>query len=124
MPTAPPWRPTPARPPVPDSLWLLVALLCSLVGIGWLALAMEVHWQQVRGAQAQAGRATVFALRVLGAAALLASLLLCLRADHASMAVLVWVMSLAAAALLVAFTLAWRPHWLRWFWWGAGPVKR
>ena len=56
--------------------------------------------------------------------ALLASLLLCLRADHASMAVLVWVMSLAAAALLVAFTLAWRPHWLRWFWWGAGPVKR
>ena len=91
---------------MPDSLWLLVALLCSLVGIGWLALAMEVHWQQVRGAQAQAGRATVLALRVLGVAALLASLLLCLRADHASMAVLVWVMLSAASAVVVAMVLA------------------
>lgn len=104
----------PGRLQVPKSLWLLIALLCSVGGIAWLALAMDVHWQQARGAQAQAGRATVFALRALGVCALLASLLLCLRADHASMAVLVWVMSLAGAALLVAFTLAWRPRWLAW----------
>ena len=109
---------------MPKSLWLLIALLCSVGGIAWLALAMDVHWKQMQGEEAQAGRATVWALRALGTGALLVSLLLCLRADHASMAVLVWVMSLAAAALLVAFALAWRPHWLRWFWWGAGPVKR
>jgi Protein of unknown function (DUF3325) len=30
------------------------------------------------------------------------------------MAALVWVMFLAASALLVAFTLAWRPRWLAW----------
>jgi hypothetical protein len=30
------------------------------------------------------------------------------------MAVLVWVMSLAASALLVALTLAWQPRWLAW----------
>jgi hypothetical protein len=29
------------------------------------------------------------------------------------MAVLVWVMSSTGASLLVAFTLAWRPRWLR-----------
>ncbi|MFT3954511.1 MAG: DUF3325 family protein [Piscinibacter sp.] len=93
--------------------WLLaVALLLSTCGLGWLALAMESHWQQVRGDPA-AGRGTVQLLRVLGAAALLLALLLCLRADHATMAVLVWVMALAASALLIAFSLSWRPRWLR-----------
>jgi hypothetical protein len=52
-------------------------------------------------------------MRCLGALALLASLLLCLRVDHASMAALVWVMGLVAAALLVAFTLSWKPRLLR-----------
>ena len=100
---------------MPENLWLVLALLCSLGGIAWLALAMEVYWKQVRGTDADPGSATVLALRVLGIGALLVSLLLCLRADHATMAVLVWVMSLAGAALLVAFTLSWRPRWLGWF---------
>ncbi len=51
---------------------------------------------------------------VLGSTALFVGLLLALAADHASMAVLVWVMALAGAALAVAFALAWRPRWLRW----------
>ena len=49
---------------------------------------------------------------LLGASALAAGLVLCLAVDHASMAVLVWVMALAGAALVVAFTLAWRARWL------------
>ena len=36
------------------------------------------------------------------------------------MAVLVWVMSLAAAALAGTLTLAWRPRWLAWVVPGAG----
>ena len=52
-------------------------------------------------------------LRWLGSAALLAAFALCLAADHATMAVLVWCMALAGAALIVAFTLSWRPQWLR-----------
>lgn len=111
---------------MPDSLWLMIALPCSLAGMAWLALAMEVHREQALGAAAPAGRTTLIGLRVLGGGALLVSLWLCLRADHPSMAVLVWVMSIAGAALLVAFTLAWRPRWLGWFvvCVGARPVSR
>ncbi|WP_211234541.1 DUF3325 family protein [Solimonas soli] len=53
-------------------------------------------------------------MRALGGAGLVASLLLCRAADHPSMAVLVWLMPLAAAALIVTFTLSWRPRWLGW----------
>ncbi len=97
---------------MPEALLLLAALLLNVAGLGWLALAMEVHWKQVRGA-GPPPRRTVILLRVLGAAGLAGSLALCLAADHASMAALVWVMALAAAALLVALTLAWRARWLR-----------
>jgi len=91
--------------------WLLAAaLLTSVAGMGWLALAMQVHGRQVWGQPASVGDARL--LRLLGASALATALLLCLLVDHATMAVLVWVMSLAAAAVLVAFTLAWRAHWL------------
>lgn len=91
---------------------LVAALVASLCGLGWFALAMEPHWKQVRGDAA--GSRPVLALRVLGAMALSASLLLCLQVDHVSMASLVWVMALAAAALIIAFTLAWRPRALAW----------
>lgn len=94
----------------------LLALACGLsaCGLTWLALAMEVHWQQVRAVDTPPSARTVRLLRGLGAAALAASLLACLKADHATMAVLVWVMSITGGALLVAFTLAWRPRTLAW----------
>lgn len=91
---------------------LAAALACSVLGFAWLALAMDVHWHQARGAPPPSLRLRR-TLRALGALALAASLALCLRTDHASMAVLVWVMALAAGALAVAFTLSWRPRWLR-----------
>jgi hypothetical protein len=90
---------------------LVAAAACNVVGLAWLALAMDVHWKQVRGPQAPARR-TVLILRVLGALALAASLALCLAADHATLASLVWVMTLAGAGLIVAFTLAWQPRLL------------
>ncbi|WP_420884945.1 DUF3325 family protein [Achromobacter piechaudii] len=43
--------------------------------------------------------------------------------DHASMATLVWVMSLAVAAASVAFTLAWRARWLRALAWVTGSIE-
>ncbi|KQV90301.1 hypothetical protein ASD15_23585 [Massilia sp. Root351] len=94
-----------------DALILIAALAATVAGAGWLALSMDSHWEQVRGAQ-PATPGTVRLLRVLGALAWLAALLLCLRVDHASMAALVWVMALAGSALVVAFTLTWRPRWL------------
>lgn len=93
------------------SALLGAALLACVAGMGWLALAMPVHAQQVWGRAV--APATVRMLRILGAIGLLASLVLCLMADHASMAVLVWVMTLAGSALLVAFVLSWRARWLR-----------
>jgi uncharacterized protein DUF3325 len=91
---------------------LFAAVACNVTGFAWLATAMDVHWQQVRESQQLSGGMIVL-LRVLGVCALVLSLLLCLLADHVTMAPLVWVMSLTAAALIVAFTLAWRPRLLR-----------
>ncbi|MGJ7607548.1 DUF3325 domain-containing protein [Variovorax sp. LT1R20] len=91
---------------------LLIASIISIAGAGLLALSMDVHWEQVR-TDPQCSPRMVRLLRVLGAACVLASLVLCLGADHVSMASLVWFMTLAGAALVVTFTLSWRPRWLR-----------
>jgi len=101
--------------------WLSLALPCSVIGIAFFALAMDGHWQQVCGLRARAGRGAPVVFRAIGGALLLLSLLLCLRADHASMAALVWLMSLGVGAMLTAFALAWRPGWLSWLvLWAAG----
>lgn len=97
---------------MPESLWLAAALVASIAGMGWLALAMAPHWIQVCRDSPLTPRRTAV-LRTAGAASLFVSLLLCLQADHASMAALVWVMALTLGALAVAVLLAWRPRWLR-----------
>lgn len=94
-----------------DGLLLGIALVVTIAGVCWLALSLDAHWRQVRGAQ-RLKPASVKLLRALGAVALLVSLGICLHVDHPSMASLVWVMALAASALIVAFTLSWRPRWL------------
>ncbi|OZI59272.1 DUF3325 domain-containing protein [Bordetella genomosp. 4] len=96
---------------MPDSVTLLFAFVLALAGMGWLALAMEAHWKQVYG-EAVCSPALARRLRWLGGVSLLGALLLCLAVDHATMAALVWFMTLAAAALVVAFTLSWRARWL------------
>jgi hypothetical protein len=96
---------------LPEALALVAALVCSAIGLAWLALTLEPHWRQVRGAEPLPA-STARALRALGVLMLLLSLGLCLLADHLSMAVLVWPMLLAVAALLVAFTFTWRPRLL------------
>jgi hypothetical protein len=93
------------------SLLLAAALAACIVGQAWLALSMDTHWKQVRGGPPPAP-GVVRLLRILGAGALATSLALCLVVDHPSMASLVWVMTLAAATLLITFTLSWRPAWL------------
>lgn len=93
------------------SAWLAAAALCAFAGMGWLALAMPAHALQAWGrlpAPAQLQR-----LRWLGSAGVLLALPCCLGSDHATMAVLVWVMLLAAAAIATAFLLSSRPRRLR-----------
>lgn len=93
-----------------DGLLLLGSFVVTLTGFGWLALAMNAHWKQVRKGLPSTG--TVLVLRMLGSTALFVSLMLCLSVDHASMASLVWVMLLATAAMIIAFTLTLRPRLL------------
>lgn len=99
------------EPSVPETLLLLLALVSSVVGSSWFALSIDAHWRQLRGT-ALRSRGSVIVLRVAGSIAVLASLALCLHADHGSMVSLTFVMLLVAGALIVAFTLAWRPRWL------------
>ena len=94
-----------------DVALLTLALLSSFCGMSWLALTQDAHFQQVRGQGAhRTGRAR--GVRTLGYGAAAASLALCLCVDHASIASLVWIMMQTATALLVSFTLAFRPRWL------------
>lgn len=105
-----------------DFEWLLslVAVLAALAGFAWLALGMDAHWRQVHG-HSPPRQGVRRRLRALGAAALVSSAALCFAANRPSMAILVSVMQLAATAPLIAFTLAWRPTALRWFWPAALP---
>jgi hypothetical protein len=96
-----------------SALLLCGALLAAACGMAWLAFAMLPHWRQVRGDQ-PLSRGTRRSLRILGGAALAVAFALCLGADHASIAVLVWIMASSAAALGVALLLAWQPRGLRW----------
>lgn len=102
-----------------DQLLLAGAVLLNIAGFAWLALARDAHWKQVRGSGTPTPGARVL-LRVAGSIAFLLSLILCNLPDHATIAFLVWVMALTASALLVAFTLTWRPSWLRPLSWLAG----
>ncbi|HEY6124751.1 MAG TPA: DUF3325 domain-containing protein [Steroidobacteraceae bacterium] len=90
---------------------LFLALLLSFAGLALFALAMERHWRQLRATQPLTA-ATSRTLRIAGVVALISSLVLCLSVDHASMASLVWIMTMAVSAFVLAMLLAWRPAWL------------
>jgi uncharacterized membrane protein YhaH (DUF805 family) len=94
-----------------ETLLPTAALIVTVIGMGWLALSVPFHAQQVWGVTPSLRR--LHDSRRKGACALCVALLLCMAADHASIAVLVWIMAIAAASLAIAFTLAWRPRWLR-----------
>jgi hypothetical protein len=104
---------------VPESILLALEIAAGIAGMSWFALAKGPHWQQVTGA-ATLSDVTRRNLRVAGATALGAALLLALAADHITMSFLTWFMTLAAASLIVALTLAWRPRTLSVF---AGPFR-
>ncbi|HEY7772219.1 MAG TPA: DUF3325 domain-containing protein [Marinagarivorans sp.] len=93
-----------------DALVLGLAWLAAIIGMSWLALSMNNHHRQATGLPLPVKQAQT--LRILGAAGLIASLGLCLAADHITMAILVWFMLLAASASSVAMTLTWRAPWL------------
>ena len=97
--------------PEPATLFLLAATACAFAGMGWLALSMPVHALQAWGALPPPGQ--LKRLRWIGGAAVLLALPCAVGSDHASMAVLVWVMLLAAGAFATTMALARWPRRLR-----------
>lgn len=93
---------------------LILAVIVSLAGFAWLALAMDIHWKKVHAERKPAHPARI--LRIAGWSGLLVSAVLCFMANRPSMAVLVWIMLLAATAPSVGMILSWRPQLLKLFW--------
>lgn len=91
--------------------WLILAMTSTLLSMGWLALSYESHWRQVFSDNTL--NPNPFRLKLIGWSFLLLSIVFCLTADHPSMAVLVWIMLLAVAAMTIAMTLSQRPSVLR-----------
>lgn len=97
-----------------EVIYWLAAIFTSMLGMGSLALSLPNHWRQVTGIETSLpSTSQQNSLRVFGYLSLAASFVLCLLADHPTMAVLVWVMLLAAAAKGIAIILTWRQHWLK-----------
>ncbi len=92
-------------------LWLLGAAASMGLATSWLALSLPAHWRQVFSADEVAPDY----LRSLGWLALMVSAVCCFKADHPSMAVLVWFTLLPVAAVATAMTLSYRPVLLRLF---------
>ena len=90
-------------------LWLLAAAASMVLATSWLALSLPAHWRQVFALEEGAPGY----LRTLGWLALAVSVLCCFKADHPSMAVLVWFTLLPVAAVVTAITLSYRPALLR-----------
>lgn len=95
-----------------EDLLAVLALLCSYLGFALLALSQERHWCAVCGmgvdAQTPPAWRAITGLILQGVALLL---LVC--AQGPSFGGLLWMVMVSVAAIAVAFTLAWRPTWLR-----------
>lgn len=86
-----------------EAAYLWLAGIACFLGLSALALAMKTHWQQVFVVPFTPLMQKC--LRVFGVAAVALSAFFCGRADHPSMAVLVWLMLLALSAFVVALLL-------------------
>ncbi len=92
---------------------LFSALMVALyVGFALLALSQVRHWRAI-GLDSRLPRTAMAVLRVLGFALLAASLPIALWCDGTDFGSLVWGVLLSLSACAVAFTLSWRPQWLK-----------
>jgi len=95
-----------------ESLLLLGVFAAAYAGFALLALSQGRHWGAVAGT-APLCRVQIILLRAIGGAMIALSLVLALMRDGASFGSLLWATAISLAALAVAFTLAWRPGFLR-----------
>lgn len=104
-----------------EVLLMLTACLLVLLGFALLALGQERHADRVSESNrplahtSQSQRAIAFGAIALG-------LPCCMASQGGGFGSLLWVVLMSAAAMAVAFTLTWRPHWLRPLAWTAQKI--
>jgi hypothetical protein len=99
---------------MPELIAMLACALLALLGFALLALSQERHYETVYGHGAsQPTRRRTRIQRAAGFTMIGLSLLLCVASEGAGFGSLLWVVLISAASMAVAFTLTWRPHWLR-----------
>lgn len=89
----------------------LAGLMAAWLGFALLALSQERHLSRVDPSNSHPALSRP-AQRAIGFIAIGASLVCCIAGQGASFGTLLWVLSLSAAAMAIALTLTWRPHWL------------
>ncbi|MEM8609082.1 MAG: DUF3325 domain-containing protein [Myxococcota bacterium] len=94
-----------------ETVQFVAVLALSYLGCATFALSQFRPWRAV-GLGKRRPHSTGI-LRATGVALLSAGLAFALARDGVEFGLLLWPLSLAVAAAGVAFTLAWRPHWLR-----------
>ncbi|MDX1366474.1 DUF3325 family protein [Pseudomonas sp.] len=91
-----------------DLLLIASLLIFYLLGLACLALAQDKHWKELNVySQRQAWTTPI------GWGSLALSLLLAWAYQGAAFGSLFWVLLLPPSGYALAFTLAWRPQWLR-----------
>ncbi|ARU59484.1 hypothetical protein OLMES_5504 [Oleiphilus messinensis] len=96
-----------------EVFWLLFAIVFSLTSMAWFALSINSHWKQVFGNTCS--NAHALRIRSVGMGLLLLSAICCFKADHPTMAILVWIMLIPTSAILVALMLSKKPKLMQFF---------
>lgn len=91
---------------------MLAAGLAALWGFALLALSQQRHFVRVFGTNSHPALST-WAQRATGFIAIGLSLPACIAAEGSGFGSLLGVLLICAAAMTIALTLTWRPHWLR-----------
>jgi hypothetical protein len=97
---------------MPDLMGVALGVALSLAGFATMALGQDQHWSAVTG-RAASERCPGARLLGLGLGAQAAVLPLLIRVQGGAFGSLLWALCMSAAALAVAFALAWRPAILR-----------
>lgn len=94
-----------------EAVWLILAAMLCVLGMTWLAAAMRVHWRQLYPNSKNEPKIKL--LRSLATLIFIMAAVCCFRADHVSMAVLVWVMLSTVSAFIVSMIFSYAPYALR-----------
>jgi Protein of unknown function (DUF3325) len=97
---------------MPDAVLLASLFAANYCGLGLLASSQAKNWSRVSGTRQQQLGAKWF-VRAVGCGLLIGSLVVAILRQGASFGTILWCTSLSVAAIAVAFTLTWRPRWLR-----------